>query len=277
MAFETILITATSEQRLPALLEVARGLADRHRSRVVGLAVLPPPLKLPAPSGPPLVVENHRTAFRAEAGRMRAIFDLATAATALDGDWQLEDARFSSEVEVAVARGRMADLIVTSDCSQDRFGDPSYEMAEQLLVETGRPVLVVPRSWSCEGCGRRVLVAWNGSREAARAVFDALPLLREASHVTVFRVGIEGPRPQPDVASSMMCDVLSRHGVRASADDLILPRNAAGPALVSAVKAENADLLVMGGNGHWRFQEFVLGEATRHVLRHATVPVFMSH
>lgn len=144
-------------------------------------------------------------------------------------------------------------------------------------MEAGRPVILVPRNWNQADCGRRILIAWNGSREAVRAVFDALPLFKAAYHIKVLQVGTSDQTRITRLELGDVCTMLARHGIRATADTLSLPRATAGPALISAAKAENADLLVMGAYGHWRFRELVLGGATRHVLRNTNVPVLMSH
>lgn len=144
-----------------------------------------------------------------------------------------------------------------------------------LLLKVGRPLLAIPRFGRFASVGKRVLVAWNGSREATRAVFDALPLLKGAERVTVMTLDAEesGPwAPGDDISLA-----LARHGVAVetvpSASGGIDPGNA----LLSRVADLGADMLVMGGFGHSPLRERVLGGVTRSILGHMTVPVFMSH
>lgn len=280
MAFETILINAESEQSLPRLLDVAESIAVRHLALVVGLAVLPPSVSLPAgvPGTPDVVTyDGRRTSARTDAERSHRVFERMTAGKAFTSQWRVDEADGRNAVDALIAQSRLADMIVSSNVGEDNSGGRPFHTAERLVVETGRPVMLVPKSDVPASCGRRVLVAWNGSRESARAVFDALPLLQTAQHVKVLQVGTSERAPVSSLSESDVRSMLSHHGVRATCEALDLPRATAGAALLSAVKAENADLLVMGGYGHWRFRELVLGGATHHVLRHMTVPVLMSH
>ena len=279
MAFGTILINAESEQSLPRLLGVAEIIAARHLALVVGLAVLPPS-GMPAgvPGAPDVVTyDGRQKTARADAGRLHRMFERMTAGKAFASEWRLDEAVGRNAVDALIAQSRRADLIVTSNVGEDNFGGRPFHIAERLIVETGRPVMLVPKSDVPASCGRRVLVAWNGSRESARAVFDALPLLQTAQHVKLLQVDTSEPAPVSGLSEVEVRNMLAHHGVRATSEALDLPRGTAATALISAVKAENADLLVMGGYGHWRFRELVLGGATHHVLRHMTVPVLMSH
>jgi nucleotide-binding universal stress UspA family protein len=276
MAFETILINVDSEQSLSRILHVSQTIPALHASQIVGLAVLPPSSAL---AGHPGAVgqDARRNWAWEEAARAHRTFDLMTAGKPFHSKWQLDDLDDRDEVDALIAQVRQADLIVTSNQQVDEHGGSSFHTAERLVVESGRPVLLVPRPSLQDSCGRRVLIAWNGSREATRAVFDALPLFQSARHVKVLQVHT-GERSAPTgLSGTDMCCMLDRHGVRATAETLALPRATAGAALLSATKAENADLLVMGGYGHWRLRELVLGDATHHVLRNMTVPVLMSH
>jgi nucleotide-binding universal stress UspA family protein len=123
-----------------------------------------------------------------------------------------------------------------------------------------------------------VLVAWNARREAARAVFDALPLLQRAKEVKVVWVNpqSEGELAR-DVPAADICTALARHGVKCEATQAVQPHSNVGRTLLMQAKDYGADLLVMGCYGHSRLREFVLGGASEYVLRHMTVPVLMSH
>jgi nucleotide-binding universal stress UspA family protein len=147
-----------------------------------------------------------------------------------------------------------------------------------VLFGAGRPVLVVPYAGRFSAVGRRVLVAWNASREAARAVNDALPILEGAEAVTVLAVnprrgiGGHGEEPAADIALH-----LARHGVTATTEQRSAPEVGDAEALLNAAAEKGADLLVMGGYGHSRLREMALGGVTRTVLRSMTVPVLLSH
>ncbi len=147
-------------------------------------------------------------------------------------------------------------------------------LAEQLVLVSGRPVVCVPGSNGHAAVGKHVLLAWNQTREASRAVADALPILERADKVTVTTV--HTPMTGAGVAADFL-DYLSRHGVQAEGHHEIAPDARIGDALVEAADKHEVDLIVMGAYGHSRLREVAFGGATRHVLGHASVPVLMSH
>ena len=138
--------------------------------------------------------------------------------------------------------------------------------------------MTVPLTGTRGEIGKHVLVAWNGKREAARAIFDALPLLVAAKAVTV--LGFEQVRsagdnlPLPDTAIGAS---LARHGVNVTVQTASAKETSIGEAILARVAGEGADLLVMGAYGHMRLRELVFGGATRHIVRHMTVPTLFSH
>ena len=123
-----------------------------------------------------------------------------------------------------------------------------------------------------------MLVAWNSRREAARAVFDALPILQCANEVKVVWVY---PQSEYDlvqyVPTADICTALARYGVKCQATAQLRPRASVGETLLACAEDMSADLMVMGCYGHTRLREFVFGGASRHVLAHMSLPVLMSH
>lgn len=150
-------------------------------------------------------------------------------------------------------------------------------LPEYVAMTSGCPVLVVPYAATTTSCGERILVAWNGSPEAAKAVRNAIPLLRRAKivEVAVFNPDrpsdAHGEQPGADIAL-----YLARHNIRV---DVMQERTETdvGEALLSLAANLNSDLLVMGCYGHSRFREILLGGVTRTMLNAMTIPVFMSH
>ena len=181
--------------------------------------------------------------------------------------------------------GDAADLIIHACRLQDlavveQAGDPSdllWGPAVQLAL-SGHPALIVPRSWTSPQFGRRALVAWNGSAQAAAAVRKALPLLRRAEQVSVLighsRASFPATMRPPELD---IVDYLNHQGVSADARDFLDSDADAGAGILKAAAESGADLIVMGAFGRSRFKEWILGGATRHVLESMTVPVFMAH
>jgi nucleotide-binding universal stress UspA family protein len=149
-------------------------------------------------------------------------------------------------------------------------------IAEALIFETGRPVLLLPAEGLASGAIDNVVIGWDGSRSAARALAEATVLCEGASSVTVVTVAkdkdMAGTAPAAEVVRH-----LARHGIEAMALETDLAGANAGDALNAYCRSEGADLLVMGGYGHTRLREFVLGGATRSVLDNPAIPVLFAH
>jgi nucleotide-binding universal stress UspA family protein len=172
------------------------------------------------------------------------------------------------EDEAAAYLGRNADLIVLA-----RRGDvPGIGAIEACLFNSGRPVLIAP-SQSPTKLGRHIGILWNGSSQAARAVGDAMPLLRHAERVTVYTTGSEGRAP----AAGDFARRLSRMGITTMLDMVRLEGRSAGEALIGAAERDGVDLIVMGGYGHGRFRELILGGVTRYAIERSRTAVLLSH
>ena len=204
-------------------------------------------------------------------------------------------------VELLQSCARTADLLITSQRDPARDGGLSTGQCARLLVGSACPVLTVPYvGWTSElrGAGasrplRRALVAWADTRESARAVRDALPLLARAAHVELvsFAKDAQGEGASHRASLERMVSYLAQHGVRATPTMLrqaeptvgermgrgVVPDVAVADALLSHAADMHADFIVMGGYGHSRLWELVLGGVTRTMLETMTVPVLMSH
>ncbi len=176
--------------------------------------------------------------------------------------------------DTLLVHARHADLTILSQAAGPAAAEQTRTI-EALLFGSGRPILLVPAAGRYTAPGRHVLVAWNGSREAARAVADAMPVLQRAQHVTVLSADPAGAArrvPGADIALH-----LARHGVKVATSTTYAGDIGIGDALLNRATDLGADMLVMGGYGHSRTREAIFGGATRHVLEHMTLPVFMSH
>ena len=176
-------------------------------------------------------------------------------------------------------QARYSDLVVVgqSDPEQPpRAVDADFP--EYVAVSSGTPVLIIPYANTFSTVGTRAMIAWNGSREARRAVQDAMPLLQRAQRVEVV---VLNPAERPDLhgadPSTDIIRYLQRHGIEAEVKTENVKHGEVGSALLAIATSSSADLLVMGCYGHTRFREMLLGGVTRDVLASMTVPVFMSH
>jgi nucleotide-binding universal stress UspA family protein len=166
------------------------------------------------------------------------------------------------------------------DLSVIRQAEPGRDNADPLIIEaalfdSGRPVLVVP--YINQGGARfdRIMVCWDGSRGAARAIGDAMPLIERSKSVEVV---IVGDRPKSrEIPGADIAQNLARHGAKVEVREIVAPDVDAGNVILSHAADSSSDLMVMGGYGHSRFREFVLGGVTRSILSSMTIPTLLSH
>jgi nucleotide-binding universal stress UspA family protein len=280
MSYKTILVHCNDERRIRGLLAPAVNLAERFQSHVVGVSVVPPVAVILAgvPNTPPIVLDEHCKAYRERNPVLKSAFEAATRGRALVGEWREDEADAYGVAARVLQHARAADLVVASQTDPNWSWTGWLDVADRLAIESGRPVLIVPHAEGPRSVGEKVLVAWNGRREAARAVYDALPLLNRSNEVKVVWIN---PQYEHEIAQDIpvadICAALARHNVRCEATQRIKPRGSVGETLLACAKEMNADLLVMGCYGHTRLREFIFGGASRHVLAQMSLPVLMSH
>ncbi len=175
-------------------------------------------------------------------------------------------------------QARYSDLVVIGQTNLNEEAPiVQPDFPECVIIHTGRPVLLIPPSYEKETVGSRVLISWNAAKEVRRAVTDAIPLLRRAEVVDVVMFNMESePDMREENSVTDLAVFLSRHGVNVH---VLQPRQARniGQALLEIAAERGTDLLVLGGYGHTRFRQFLLGGVTRTILTETTVPVLMSH
>ncbi|MBO9651431.1 MAG: universal stress protein [Variovorax sp.] len=278
MTFKTILVHLDYSGRCAARIDFAGALANEHAAHIVGL--LPTGLyEASIPAGlinagasdyiaesaaylkhrAERIADNFRThmkAWRSVSFELRQVDGLAT--------------------DALIEHGRTSDLVVLGQEGGDtRTDTPSHGLVGEVMLGLGRPVLVVPHTGEFKANPRRIVVAWNRSREAGLALDAALPLLKRADRVTLLQLAGKNEDdqalPQPHLSAW-----LERHGVSATIDRLVceVPTS---DALLSRICDLQGDFLVMGGYAHSRVRELVLGGMTRGILEHMTVPVLLAH
>ena len=280
MAYKTILMHCNDKGAIRTLLGSAVQLAEKFQAHLTGLSVVPPVHVVAAgvPGGVPVVLDEHCKIYRQENPAMRQAFEEALQGRGFVGQWMEEEAGAYSVADVVLRRARAADLLIASQTDPEWPNSAQLDIADRLAVESGRPVLIVPRKGEFTRVGTRVVVAWNATREAARAVFDAMPILQRADFVKVVWINPQSDDEDGETLPAVdICETLSRHGVRCESMDEMKPKEGVGPMLLGCVADAKADLLVMGCYGHTRLREFVFGGASRHVLEHMATPVLMSH
>ena len=178
-------------------------------------------------------------------------------------------------------QARYCDLVVLGQSDPDEAqGHILSDLPEYVVLNSGHPVLIIPHAGEFKSVGERVLVAWDGSMEATRAVNAAIPLLQRAGNVVLAifdpPAGPVDPEQHGEEPGADIALFLARHDVKVGVKHQITS-NDVGNALMSLAADTDSDLIVMGGYGHTRFREVMLGGVTRTVLETMTVPVLMSH
>ncbi|MBM3567280.1 MAG: universal stress protein [Alphaproteobacteria bacterium] len=274
MTTADILVHQSRSPRSTIVADVALAIAAKHDAHVTALYVFDH-FRMPGYiSGriPESVIKGQQAEAEAMAAKAAAAFHARAARAGVKHEWRTVE---GPALDVVSWQGRYTDLIVVGQTAPDDEPEcDDYNLAEEMLLVAGRPILVVPYISKYDSVGDRVMIAWNGSREASRAVHDAMPLLERAKSVNILSVDPENPNrlPGADIATH-----LARHGVKVEARRTVGGDLDIGDVLLSTAADLGADLVVMGGYGHSRAREAIFGGATRHMLRHMTCPVVLSH
>ena len=283
MAFKDILVHLDADPRASVRLGIAADLAIRHGAHLTGLFVVDVPntdffygAGLPmAGLGPDQLVDVMTAEARAAAEPVEANFQQVLRLNKIPGEWRLVEGHTPA---VLSADARYADLVVVGQPDDPRRQDHRGRLAvETTLMTAGRPVLTIPYAGEFPALADHVLVAWNASREATRAVHDALPLLVTAKQVTILAVNPRAAVDEDDAPHTDLAAHLARHGVKAETTRTVAEDISDGEALLSYASDISATLIVAGGYGHSRAREMIFGGVTRTLLAEMTVPVFFSH
>jgi nucleotide-binding universal stress UspA family protein len=262
---KNILVHLDSGERTAVRLALAVALAAQHGARLVGLFAQRGEARSIG-----VVASWPSDQYRAAADASRQDFAKATA-TLADPEWR--DANRGGDTEitrVVTAMARGFDLIILGQHQPDAPAPIPPDLAEQVILHSGRPALVIPYAGPVPSLGARPLVAWNAGREAARALNDALPLLTGAGTAWVLSLGAADDAADP--VTQLHC-----HGVTAQTEMLSVEGIGRMDMLLNRAADLGCDLLVMGAYGHYGFPQLNRGGGTRHILQHMTVPVLLSH
>jgi nucleotide-binding universal stress UspA family protein len=279
MTIKDILVHVDDGAPARARFDLALALAQAFGARVTTLYLIAEPFMSGASRHAPTdVIQEHLALADAAA-------DKVLAAIATDAEEHgvilrsIKETGSLNRLPGLLARdARNCDLVIVGQPDPTTGSSDDALLVEAAFMETGRPALVVPHAGALRARFDRILVAWNASREASRAVHDALPLLVVAKEVVILVIdpgdiaAALGRQPGSGVARH-----LEHHGVSVRVKTVESGRRRAGEVILSEATAEAVDLLVMGGYGHSKLREALLGGATRSLLADATLPVLLSH
>lgn len=279
MTLKTLLTVATNPDRAARLFDAAAALALPNKAHLDALALGIDPTQMAYAylgSGEVLLQITQDRA-RDTARKIAAALDAATGHHPADLRWEIETALAlqGGITDVVAQRARFADLVILGrPYGPDRLAEDET-VTEAALFAAGTPVLTLPDT-PAPAIGNRVVIAWNQTNEAMRAVRAALPFLQKAGQVSVTMV--DPPRHDVEGADpgGALCQMLSRHGVTAEISILARSLPRVSDVIARHVHDIGADLLVMGAYGHSRLREALIGGVTRRMLEAADVPVLMA-
>lgn len=279
MQIKTILVYMSRHHGCETLLEAACALARVHEAHLIGVAAFsatPPVPPLAIPYSPTVIDEMLHAAQQAE-HKLKQAFEDATRAAPFVTEWVNLHGLAGDLVGAVLEHARAVDLIVASQRDPDWELGPVLDFPERLALESGRPVFLVPRTGHPPQEIKKIVVGWNGTREASRAAFDAFPFYGAAQSVSICTVTPDGAPPASGTPATALAATLARHDIPTKITHLQAANAGVARTLINEATRVEADLLVTGAYGHSRLREFVFGGVTRDLTNDTPLPLLMSH
>ncbi|TPM36751.1 universal stress protein [Mesorhizobium sp. B2-3-5] len=276
MRFKTIVAILQNEQDAERVLDCAIPLATRFQSHLTGIHAEALPVPYTSATGFPDTefLQVSADMNRERANKLQAVFLRRIEDSGLSFEWRSLESFSGDSALTGISSVRAADLIIAAQ--RETGGDPSADV-DTLVYDAGRPVLVVPHAGPLITTFKRVLLAWNGSKEAARAAFDALPFIIEAEKTDILVIDPPDTLDEsPEAAGAEIASALSRHGATVSVSVQKSGGMSVDDMIQNRVAESGADLLVLGAYSHSWLRQLLFGGVTRTVLRTAQVAAFLS-
>ena len=272
---KSLLVHVDNSSACKARVESALSLAGEFDARVTALYVIPTflmPVYAEAPVGPE-IIDLIRQAGLDSANEVKKLCRSLKQTSGAQCEWRAIE---GDPVNTICETARCFDLVILGQYNPDDPGDLNLGVADHVISDAGLPCLIVPYITQKVDVTGTALIAWDGSREAARAVRDAIPFLKKALRVEILCIN-PGQSDEGNVAGEGVCGYLFHHGIDSEVHRLHNKDIPTGDILLSHAADISADLVVAGAYGHTRLREKILGGVTRHLLEHMTVPVLTSH
>jgi nucleotide-binding universal stress UspA family protein len=271
-----VVVNLSGRAPLDFAADYATSIAATFRAHVTGIAFLYEPVIPDGTLGgvPVDLIELQREENSKIARDAISRFEAGVKKAGVASETRQLDATFGGAATLFAQVARRFDISVVAQAQREQ-GATDELIIEGALFESGRPVIVVPYIQKSGLTLERVLACWDGGRTAARAIADAMPFLERAKAVDLVIVAEE--RKNDEITGVRMSEHLTRHGVAVSVKRIAKGDLAVQDVILSYAADSGADLMVMGGYGHSRLREFILGGVTRGILNSMTVPVLMSH
>lgn len=271
---KTILVSLNNSQFFDSNMAMAKQIAQKYNSHIIGLYVIPSIIVYAAPygyGGPINFTELNRF-YRAKASGVKDDFNDFIRKENLEGEWRRVKSLGHFISDAIIEHGREADLIILGD---DNSTKSDLQFEGSIVKGAGRPVLIVPNKTRKDFRFKKAVIGWDGSREAARAAFDAVPLLQmgDKTEVTCFNAHKER-EISGDVPGSELANSLARYDIKA---EVVCQKTRKSISQALMDRAASCELLVLGGYGHSRLREGIFGGVTNKALTELPCPVLMSN
>lgn len=280
MSYKTILVCLADDEKADGLMKFAVNMARKFQAHLIGVHVL---ASVPFYPSAGMAVDVGMYAELQDQHEVRvkkcmATFTKFTKGEDFAAEWRDLNTQTSSVSQDLIANALCADLVIVGQSENDQFFGQMEDLRKDLITGSGRPVLIVPHEGSFESVGSKILLGWNGTREAANAMHAALPFMQESDETIIFTIAQpEDKRTKDEFAGHELAENLSRHGIKATVSHQPQEAITVGNRMLNEASDKGADLIVMGAFGHSRVHAFIFGAATRQMLDEMTVPILFSN
>lgn len=268
MDYKSILMHLDDTDKVSANVKIAATLGYKSDAHITGLVTE----RVSALSSPGISLQTELDEMAEKASRFE-VFCEKHDVSSFEAQIMRDD-----PVECLIKHARCSDLVIMNQPNLQSKNTSYLKVVESLLQDAAKPCLIIPYAGSFDVVGKSIMLAWDGSREAARATTDALPLLTTAESVEIVIInGGAGRNRQADtIVDTEIARYLARHNVNVEVKEIVSDIDI-GNTLLSHAADSGADLCVMGAYGHSRVREWIWGGATRTLLETMTIPTLMSH
>ena len=277
MKYKTILVYLPCKSKAERLIKIASNIAKRFDSHLIGLHI-----ESSIDNSPEMIISEEFSKRllkeqESQDNEIKEVFLDQTQNEDFVAEWRSEKAASHRYGACLLQHARCVDLIIMAQSDPER-DDPEQKNIQREIIEgSGHPVLIIPNYGDFDDVGEKVLVGWSGTREAARAVYDGIPLLQGSHKTEIFwvsKMDMEGGYLEDAAREIAVC--LHRHGVKVNLSHHQESGLAIGDELLNKAADSGSDLIVSGAYGHSRIYDLMVGATTPHLMKHMTVPVLFS-
>lgn len=279
MGLKTILVCLTTAEHADTLMKVAVPLARRHGAHLIGLNTLEAILVYPgiAMHVPETAFEGFNASQKETADAIKTIFDKHTIVEDFTSEFRLLRAEAVSASERMVESAHAADVVIMSHPDKDGDRYDQRHAQQQVIRDSGRPVIVVPLDYDGPDIGDNIILGWSDTKEAARAAHDMLNVALPGASVAVTRVGHQTQEALKDFEGIDVTEMLARHGLKTTLENREPLGDSIADVLNKAAFEKGADLIVSGAFGHSKAYDFIMGATSHALLRDSKFPVMFSN